>query len=103
MSNSRQIRAQEIKPFVKGFVVIPSGQWNFLIVANRGNQEHIRGVVLEIEVLLNVFFQHGWSERPESFTIFDLQIQLLLHFWVAGVTQNASITQGAGTKLHTPL
>src|ERR1051326_6779022 len=58
------------------------------VLADFGNDEHIRAVAIEIEPLRNVFAQHRRSERAEALAEFDLEVELPLHVGRAGIAEN---------------
>src|SRR6516165_2780246 len=47
--------------------------------------------------------QHRRSERPETFAVFDLEIEFLLHFRIARIAEDRAIAERTRAEFHAPL
>src|SRR3989339_359243 len=68
-----------------------------------GNKKHVGGITLYIEKLVSIFRKHGRSEGAKPFAVFYFQIEFLLHLRITGISQDGTVSEAAGTPLHSPL
>src|SRR5262245_15625524 len=54
-------------------------------------------------MFVDVFFEHRRSERSETLAELDFQVQLLLHFRVTRVAEDAPAAEGPRPELHSTL
>src|SRR5687767_15036663 len=81
MRDGRYITAHDIQFFQALPSLFIIRQPPAVLLTNRGNQQHVGTVHVQLKVLGDVLAQHRWSKGAEAFSIFDLEVQYTLHTW----------------------
>ena len=101
--NRRNIRARHVELVDSPQPPLLVAHRDLALPLHGGDEQHVRGVAGELEVVVHPFAQHTGRERPEPFAELDLQIHLGLHARAARVTQDAARAQRPRTELHAPV
>src|SRR5210317_326274 len=89
-----------VETFMHIHLFVPWRQWIPPVLLDRGNQKHVRRDHVQIKVLCNILDENRWGKWPESFPVFDFQVEPFLHFRMAGISKNAPVPKCPGAKFH---
>src|SRR3989338_1069873 len=78
-----------------------------IFFADRVDHEHIicrfgNGLVT-VKIFQSIIFTHHRSKRTEFFPMLDFKVKDILHFWIAGVGENAACPQCSWAPFHSSL
>ena len=74
-----------------------------MLLADIGDEQHVRALGVELEILRRVLGQHGGREGPERLAVFHLEVELLLHARRARIAEDRARPQRTRAKLHAAL
>ena len=92
-----------VEALVKGEAVIAIRQRIPPFLPNRRDQQHIGGGPVEIEKLGDTFLNNRRGKGAKAFPVFDLQIELFLHFRMPGIPRMTAVPQRPRPVFHASL
>src|SRR5262249_22754186 len=67
---------------------------------HRRDEEHVGALAIELEILARPLGEDAGREGAERLAILDLEVEVLLHLLVAGVTEDGARAQPARAELE---
>jgi hypothetical protein len=68
-----------------------------------GDEEHVRGIGIELEVVVETFESDDGSEGAEGLALFDFEVEVGLDGGGAWVGEDGTIAESAGAEFHAAL
>src|SRR4051812_9333685 len=99
----RDRRARHVQLLDAEELLLFLGHRDAVLLAYVGDQQHVRALALDLEVLRRVLGEHRRSERAERLAVLDLEVELPLHRGRTRVAQDRAAAEGPRTEFHAAL